>query len=324
MAVWVLHCHTLQCAHTGCPSPPPICLYANDMQIASFACLSLSMGERGGRGNTFPTVAPNYPQPRAPPRAERGAGSPPGPGTTAEQCHKMAAGKGGRGAPTSAPRHPPGPLPSNPAPDFVLKQPIRGAAPFPPPALLHPSFPLHPSIRPSPPPPRRGRAVSMRGGFLISDRSCWGGGGKPPSIPPRGPDAGPAAATRALPGAPRARGGAGGGLSPPVRPLRIGEGEIAVCVDAGVGPYSYPEAEGGTHGWDEIWRHLCSFSFLLSFIFLTATKKKKKLIKPRSPSFHPPPKQACPHPDVPQCCDFQTCARSECCAVIWGAPNGER
>lgn len=79
-------------------------------------------------------------------------------------------------------------------------------------------------------------------------------------------------------------------MSPPVRPLRIGEGEIAVCVDAGVGPYSYPEAEGGTHGWDEIWRHLCSFSFLLSFIFLTATKKKNT--NKASLSLLPPPPKA--------------------------------
>lgn len=63
-----------------------------------------------------------------------------------------------------------------------------------------------------------------------------------------------------------------------------------MCVDAGVGPYSYPEAEGGTHGWDEIWRHLCSFSFLLSFIFLTATKKKNT--NKASLSLLPPPPKA--------------------------------
>lgn len=245
MAVWVLHCHTLQCAHTGCPSPPPICLYANDMQIASFACLSLSMGERGGRGNTFPTVAPNYPQPRAPPRAERGAGSPPGPGTTAEQCHKMAAGKGGRGAPTSAPRHPPGPLPSNPAPDFVLKQPIRGAAPFLPPALLYPSFPLHPSIRPSPPPPRRGRAVSMRGGFLISDRSCWGGGGKAPFHPPEGPRRRPGRCHPGTPGCPEGAGGGRRRFVPPGSSAEDRRGRNSRVCGRGGGTLFLPRSRGG-------------------------------------------------------------------------------
>lgn len=143
------------------------------MQSDSFACLSLSMGERGGRGNAFPPPwhgglsYPPAPAPRpSPPPRRAGEGQeaplapPPSPGTTAGTAAKWLPGRGPCQLPERPPLPPSSPpahpslLPSNPAPDFVLEQPIGGAAPFPPhPALLlphHPSFStLHPSFSPS-------------------------------------------------------------------------------------------------------------------------------------------------------------------------------
>lgn len=159
-------------AHTAAP-PPAICLYANDMQRNSFACLSLSMGKRGGRGNTFPTVAwrpPPAPRPSPPRRAGEGraglcSGPTAQPWHQGRYCHKMAAG----GEP-QPPEHPPLP-PSSPRP---LRAPTsqthlrilclssQSGAQYPsplhpsfffPPSLLSPSIPpFQPSIPPSSPP----------------------------------------------------------------------------------------------------------------------------------------------------------------------------